>query len=91
MILPLLHPIPGELTKDGKPIDQIYLKNNTRITISIISANRSKAIWGEDAEEWKPERWLARKLNDDEKEGDLFTGKSRGIAKEQLPGIYSGM
>ena len=91
VVLPLLYPIPGNLTKDGQPIDKIHLKNNTKITMSIFAANRSKAIWGDDAEEWKPQRWLARKLRDDEKEGDLYTGQSRSIAKEQLPGVYSGM
>lgn len=23
-----------------------------------MNANRNKALWGEDADEWKPERWL---------------------------------
>ena len=93
MILPLSHPIPGERTKDGKPVQEVHIKNNTKLIISIIAANRSKEIWGEDAEEWKPERWLGQSGPDDQKEkdGDLFSSQSRGVAKEQLPGVYSGM
>ena len=64
VVLPLLNPIPGNLTKDGQPINKIHLKNNTKITLSIVSANRSKAIWGDDAEEWKPQRGLARERFD---------------------------
>ena len=63
---------------DGKSeIREIPLKKGTSLLISIYNANRSKAIWGEDAEEWKPERWLNTKVS--------------SVAKEQLPGVYSSM
>ena len=86
------------MTKDGKPISEVHLKNNTRVIISIVAANTSEAVWGEDAKEWKPERWLGHnqyeylnadgfgtyKEHDEEKQ-------PKGVAKIQLPGVYSGM
>lgn len=75
IILPLGAPIKSA---DGtKDIHEIYLKNNTNVVIGTATANRDPAVWGEDAEEWKPERWLDHKLDD--------------ITKERLPGIFSGM
>ena len=59
-----------------------------------MSANKSKKIWGEDAEEWKPERWIERNgpTTEKDKDDDLFANSSPGtVAKEQLPGVYSGM
>ena len=46
-------------TKGGKTISEIAVPKNTDIIIGILAINHSKAIWGEDADEWKPERWLS--------------------------------
>lgn len=63
---------------DGKrEVTSIPLKKDTNVIISIINANRSKEIWGPDAEEWKPERWLSP-LPD-------------SVAKAHLPGVYASM
>ncbi|KAJ3478354.1 hypothetical protein NLI96_g9816 [Meripilus lineatus] len=56
MILPLSEPIRGV---DGTWIKEIPVPKDTRVIVSLRGCNRNKAIWGEDAEEWKPERWLA--------------------------------
>ena len=80
--MPLEHPIPAELTADHKPIESIPVKANTRIIVGIYAANRSKDIWGEDADEWRPERWL--------EEGKSTKERIAG-ATEQLPGSYSGL
>ncbi|KAH8114788.1 cytochrome P450 [Phellopilus nigrolimitatus] len=75
IVLPLLWPIKSA---DGKTeIKEIPLKKNTNVVISVLGANRSKRIWGEDAEEWKPERWL-KPLPD-------------SVSKAHLPGIYASM
>lgn len=74
-MLPLMWPIKSA---DGKSeIREIPLRKNTNIIISIINANRSKGIWGEDAAEWKPERWIGKALDE--------------VAKVRLPGVYSSM
>ena len=72
-----MHPIPGHMTKDGKPISEVHLKNNTRVIISIVAANTSEAVWGEDADEWKPERWIGKSPDE--------------VSKTKLPGVYSSM
>jgi len=50
---------------------------STNVLIAIRGANRSADIWGPDAEEWKPERWLSP-LPD-------------SVAKARIPGMYRNM
>ena len=75
IVLPLMWPIKSE---DGKrEINAIPLKKNTNVIISILNANRSTRIWGPDAEEWKPERWLKP--------------LPESVSKAHLPGVYASM
>ena len=74
IVLPLSKPIRGV---DGKDISEIPIPNNTTIVVGIMASNRNPEIWGEDALEWKPERWLSP-LPD-------------SVAAARLPGIYSNM
>lgn len=60
------------------------------IVIGIAAAQRDTSVWGADAEEWKPERWLEKKQDgeddvDEWKTGTVLTDETR------YPGIYSGM
>ncbi|KAJ8464055.1 hypothetical protein ONZ51_g9852 [Trametes cubensis] len=55
-VLPLSEPITGT---DGKPISELFVPAGTTIWINMLGSNRDPAIWGPDANEWKPERWLA--------------------------------
>lgn len=65
-------------SSDGKTeITSIPLKKDTNVFISILNANRSKQIWGPDADKWKPERWLSP-LPD-------------SVVKARLPGVYASM
>ncbi|KAJ6561525.1 cytochrome P450 [Mycena vulgaris] len=54
--LPLLHPVRGN---DGRDLSSIHVPKGTDVFISILGANHHRATWGEDASEWKPERWLS--------------------------------
>ncbi len=73
--MPLQSPIEAV---DGKTkISNVLAKKNTDIIISIIGANLDKTIWGDDAEEWKPERWLEP--------------LPESVAAARLPGVYSSM
>ncbi|KAF8557928.1 cytochrome P450 [Imleria badia] len=54
-ILPLSKPI---LTESGEMISEVLLPKGTEIVISIAAYNRDKDLWGEDAHEFKPDRWL---------------------------------
>ena len=56
-IVPLRFPIKST---DGKTqLDSIFVPKGTDVHIGIVSANTDKHIWGLDALEWKPERWLS--------------------------------
>ena len=74
-VIPLQFPI---RSRDGSSeIDEVFVPKGTEIYISILAANRSKRIWGEDAEEWKPSRWLE--------------ALPKSISDAHLPGVYSPM
>ena len=72
MVLPLSQPVDGI---DGTTLNEIVVPKDTLIFVSIRSCNRNKAIWGEDALEWKPERWLSP-LPD-------------SVTSAHIPGVYT--
>ncbi|KAJ7137420.1 cytochrome P450 [Mycena crocata] len=53
-VLPLSTPIIGV---DGTPMNAINVPKGTTIYIAIAAANHNKQIWGDDALEFRPERW----------------------------------
>ena len=65
------------MSNSGKWITEVLVKNNTDVVVGIGAANRDVDIWGHDAEEWKPERWLGKTPDE--------------VSNERLPGVYSGM
>ncbi|KAF8258386.1 cytochrome P450 [Lactarius quietus] len=54
-VVPLAFPI---TTKSGEQITSIPIKKGTPIDISSAAYNRLPEVWGEDADEWNPERFL---------------------------------
>ncbi|KAI0754308.1 cytochrome P450 [Daedaleopsis nitida] len=74
IVLPLSRPIKGV---DGSMINEIVVPKDTTVAIGILSANRNKAMWGEDAMDWKPERWL----------GPL----PDTVMDAKIPGVYSNL
>ena len=56
-------------------LDSIVVPKDSVIGIGVLSANRSKEIWGEDALRWKPERWLAP--------------LPESVTGAKMPGVYS--
>ncbi|EEB98482.1 hypothetical protein MPER_01999, partial [Moniliophthora perniciosa FA553] len=71
-ILPVAAPITG---RDGSTITEVVVPKNTDIFASVLNSNRNSAIWGEDALEWKPERWLEP--------------LPRTVTETNAPGVYS--
>ncbi|KAJ6496338.1 cytochrome P450 [Mycena sanguinolenta] len=53
-IMPLAKPY---IDKDGKSHDSLPIPKGQRIHIPILAINTDKDIWGEDAGEFRPERW----------------------------------
>lgn len=74
MVLPLSKPIRGV---DGKYMNELAVPKDTRIIVAIRACNRNKDIWGEDAHEWKPERWLS--------------SLPSSVTDARVPGVYSNM
>ena len=58
-------------------ISEIPLPKDTTILVGVMSSNTSKALWGEDAYEWKPERW--------------FSPLPETITEAKIPGVYSNL
>ncbi|KAF8875068.1 cytochrome P450 [Infundibulicybe gibba] len=92
--LPLQYPV---RSVSGAEITAIPLRENTTIMISILAANHNKRIWGEDADVWKPERWLTSSgerikfgKEVDETLGD-GQGLSSGVDPEGTPGVKDGV
>ncbi|KAF5351555.1 hypothetical protein D9758_007246 [Tetrapyrgos nigripes] len=71
-ILPLSKPIRG---MDNTQMTEIAIPKNTNIMISILNCNRNPDIWGKDALEWKPERWLQP--------------LPQSVQDAKIPGVYS--
>ena len=55
VVMPLSQPIRG---LDGKLLSEIYVPRGTFILTGNWTSNVNKTLWGDDAYEWKPERWL---------------------------------
>ncbi|KAF5319267.1 hypothetical protein D9619_008300 [Psilocybe cf. subviscida] len=72
VILPLSNPVQGV---DGSEITEIPVPKDTEILISLVSSNINPEVWGPDANEWKPERWLSH--------------LPESVKNAQIPGIYS--
>ncbi|KAJ3838895.1 cytochrome P450 [Lentinula raphanica] len=44
--------------KNGEVHNSIQVSKGDTLSVPILAVNRSKEIWGEDAREFKPERWM---------------------------------
>ncbi|KAK7676944.1 hypothetical protein QCA50_020062 [Cerrena zonata] len=73
-VLPLSQPITG---MDGQMMSEIHVPKATTIVIGIRASNLSRAVWGKDAKEWKPERWLGKMPEE--------------VVDARIPGVYSNV
>ncbi|BEI86734.1 hypothetical protein CcaverHIS002_0700800 [Cutaneotrichosporon cavernicola] len=53
-VIPLSEPVMG---RDGKLMSEVHVKAGTTIFLPIMNVNRSKEIWGEDADKFNPDRF----------------------------------
>ncbi|KAI0738106.1 cytochrome P450 [Daedaleopsis nitida] len=74
LLLPLSFPVRG---KDGSMIKEVSVKKGTVVVLHLKASNCNKALWGEDAMEWRPERWLE---------------PLPGVLEDaRIPGVYSNL
>ncbi|KAJ7870888.1 cytochrome P450 [Mycena leptocephala] len=73
-VLPLSTPITGV---DGKLMHSIPVPKGTLVYIAISAANHNKQMWGDDALEFKPERWQDGKA-------DSVTTKLCGVYRNTM-------
>ncbi|PIL26726.1 cytochrome P450 [Ganoderma sinense ZZ0214-1] len=74
VVLPLSEPIRG---LDGTLMHEIFVPKDTHVFVSISSSNKNPDIWGLDAAEWKPERWLSP--------------LPETVSDAKMPGVYSNL
>ena len=72
--MPVSEPIVG---KDGTLLKEIFVPVGTEIVVGVSPINKDKAIWGEDAEEFKPERWLS--------------ALPSSVTEARIPGVYANL
>ncbi len=82
-VLPLQFPV---RSASGAEIRAVHVPTGTNIIMSILGANHEKRVWGEDASEWRPERWLNA---DGERVGGSGSGKDIDLAFGQEPSEQS--
>ncbi|KAF6762416.1 cytochrome P450 [Ephemerocybe angulata] len=73
-VLPFSKPVK---TVNGKEIQEMFVPKDTMLTISIHALNTDPEIWGPDAFEWKPERWLSQ--------------LPKSVFDAHVPGVFSHM
>ena len=60
-IIPLTHPIQ---TASGEMTDHVFVSKGTLIRLPITAVNTSRMLWGDDAREFKPQRWLDDRMSE---------------------------
>jgi len=75
-VVPLQFPIRDHT---GAVTHELPITKGTAVYIGLAAANRSTALWGPDATEFKPERWFGK------------LGHENTADNTKLPGIYSNM
>lgn len=99
--LPLQFPVRSSTDEE---VTSIVVPEGTTVIISILASNHNKAVWGDDASEWRPERWLSASgqrawfgqgqeldgtLGDSAEGSAPTTPGNRGGVK--YPGVYASM
>lgn len=72
IVLPFSRPVKGN---DGTYMREVLVPKNTNVVVSIMNSNQDPEIWGDDALQWKPERWLSP--------------LPQNVIDAEIPGVYS--
>ncbi|KAG6373384.1 cytochrome P450 [Boletus reticuloceps] len=92
-VLPLYRPIKSV---SGQTLSEVAIPKGTTLIMSLLAANHNKDMWGEDALEWRPERWLSatgeRVQLSRDSEIEETTDKTPGVRDGmKYPGVYASM
>ncbi|KAI0070430.1 cytochrome P450 [Panus rudis PR-1116 ss-1] len=74
IILPFSTPVRGE---DGSTMTEVLVPKGTAVIVGLWASNINPAIWGEDSEVYKPERWLKP--------------LPETVTEAHIPGVYSNL
>ncbi|KAK7688291.1 hypothetical protein QCA50_008661 [Cerrena zonata] len=72
IVMPLSQPMRGV---NGNYLQEILVPKDTAVLIAIRASNRHRDLWGDDANEWRPERWLSP--------------LPKAVEDAHMPGVYS--
>ena len=73
-VIPLARPL---RLPNGEVTDHVAVAKGQEVAVPIGYINTAKEFWGEDAGEWKPERWLAP--------------LPAALDEAHLPGVYANL
>ncbi|EIM84937.1 cytochrome P450 [Stereum hirsutum FP-91666 SS1] len=68
-------PVGTPIHMKDKLVSELFIPENTNVIVGIKGVNCDESIWGPDAHEWKPERWLSP--------------LAESVANAGIPGVYS--
>ena len=71
--------LPRIVPEGGLTIVGQYLPGGTVVSVPSYSIHRDKAIWGEDVEDYRPERWFERNQADIQKTFNPFSTGPRQV------------
>ncbi|PPR01289.1 hypothetical protein CVT24_006364 [Panaeolus cyanescens] len=77
IVVPLQYPITD--VKTGKEIREILIHEGTAVYVGMGALNRSTALWGPDAAEFKPQRWMGHQAHEST------------VEQVKTPGIFSNI
>lgn len=87
-VLPLQFPVRSATT--GEEVHAVRVPAGTNVILSILGANHEQRVWGADAAEWRPGRWLDK--------GGERIGRDLAFGQEgvdsgsvRYPGVYGSM
>ncbi|KAI9295116.1 cytochrome P450 [Neoconidiobolus thromboides FSU 785] len=72
-LYPPVSRLPDRVCKEELHFDNYIIPKGTRLALSIYSLHRDPEIWGEDSNEFKPERFLDENMNEKELKTKFIT------------------
>ncbi|KAI0468464.1 cytochrome P450 [Xylaria cf. heliscus] len=62
----IVYQLPRKAPSGGVELEGFFIDPSSTISMSALAQNRCQAIFGNDADEWKPERWIVGETNTEE-------------------------